>query len=61
MNLTLVSNLLEDQGAQPDPEHVAAAASTLAALLKTAAERFARLPFEAEPSGFTAEQRSHVP
>ena len=61
MNLTLAANLLEDQGVQPDPKHVTAAASTLTGLLKTVAERFAKLPFEAEPSGFAAEQRSHVP
>ena len=61
MNLIHIKNLLEDQGLRPDPTHAAAAASTVTSLLKTTAQRFSKLPLEAEPSGFQAEQRRSAP
>jgi hypothetical protein len=61
MNLIYIKNLLEDQGLQPDPKHIAAAASSITSLLTTTAERFSKLPLEAEPSGFEAEQRCRAP
>lgn len=61
MNPTLVADLLKDQGVQPDPKHIAAAATGVTALLKAAAVRFSKLPLEAEPSGFQAEQRRAAP
>jgi hypothetical protein len=44
-----------------DPRHSAATAAIVTALLKATAERFARLPLEAEPSDFQAEQRRNAP
>jgi hypothetical protein len=41
------------------PDEVAAA--IVAALLKATAERFAKLPLEAEPADFPAEQRRNAP
>jgi hypothetical protein len=42
-----------------NPDEVAAA--SVSALLKAVAERFAKLPLEAEPSDFQAEQRRNAP
>jgi hypothetical protein len=61
MNLIQINNLLEDQGVRADPTHAAAAATTVTSLLKSTAERFSKLPLEAEPSGFQAEQRRVAP
>jgi hypothetical protein len=61
MNSIYIKNFLEDQGLQPDPKHIATAASSISSLLKTTAERFSKLPLEAEPSGFHAEQRRNAP
>ena len=61
MNPTQVKAALEEQGVQADPAHIAAAVSTVNALLKATAEPFAALPLEAEPSGFQAEQRRTAP
>ena len=57
MNPNHAKVLLEQQGLQADPAHAAAAAFTVTSLLKGTAERFSKLPLEAEPSGFQAEQR----
>jgi hypothetical protein len=62
MNPTLVADLLKDQGVQAaDPKHIAAAATGVTSLLKATAERFSKLPLEAEPSGFQTEQRRAAP
>jgi CO/xanthine dehydrogenase Mo-binding subunit len=61
MNPSQVKALLEAQGAQAEPIHLAAAAAIVTALLKATAERFAKLPLEAEPSDFQAEQRRNAP
>ena len=61
MNLNCIKNLLEDQGLQPDPTHLAAAATTVTSLLRGTMERSSKLPLEAEPSGFQAEQRRAAP
>jgi hypothetical protein len=53
--------LLEAQGVRADPAHVAATAVLVTALLEGTAGRFGRLPLEAEPSGFQAEQRRQAP
>jgi hypothetical protein len=44
-----------------DPAHAQAAVALVSALLEATAERFARLPLEAEPSDFQAEQRRRAP
>jgi hypothetical protein len=61
MNASLVKAFLEQAQVGGEPAHVAAAAATLDAVLKATAERFSRLPLEAEPSGFQAEQRRAAP
>jgi hypothetical protein len=61
MNSNLVNDFLEEQGVHLNPTHAAAAASTITSLLNTTAERFAKLPLEAEPSGFQAELRRSAP
>jgi hypothetical protein len=52
---------IADQGAKADPVHLAAAAAGLTALIGGTAERFARLPLEAEPAAFQAELRRSAP
>ena len=61
MNPNSLRTVLETQAVEPDPAHVAAAVSTVNAMLKATAERFAALPLEAEPSAFQAEQRRSAP
>jgi hypothetical protein len=61
MNLKHIKDLLEDHGLRPDPKHVAAVASAVTALLTATSERFSKLPLEAEPSAFQAEQRRPAP
>jgi hypothetical protein len=56
-----VQALLDAQGVRADGAHIAATAVLLTALLEGTAERFGRLPLEAEPSGFPAEQRRRAP
>lgn len=57
MNPDAIRTLLETHGVVADSAHVAAAVSTVNAMLKATADHFAALPLEAEPSGFQAEQR----
>jgi hypothetical protein len=61
MNPNQVKAVLEEQGVQADPIHIDATAATVSALLKGTAERSVKLPLEAEPSGFQAEQRRSAP
>jgi uncharacterized protein len=61
MNPNQVKAVLEEQGVQADPMHIEATAATVSALLKGTAERFAKLPLEAEPAAFAAEQRRSAP
>jgi hypothetical protein len=61
MNPTLIADLLKEQGVQADPKHISAAATGVTSLIKATAERFSKLPLEAEPSGFPAEQRRTAP
>jgi hypothetical protein len=61
VNPDSVRTLLEIQGVEAGPAHVDAAVSALDSMLKATAERFSRLPLEAEPSGFQAEQRKIAP
>ena len=61
MNPDELKILLQEQGVRAEAAHLAAAAVTVAALLKGTAERFAELPLEAEPADFRAEQRRHAP
>jgi hypothetical protein len=60
MNPSQVKAVLEGQGVQASPVHNEAAASISTSFLETTAERFSKLPLEAEPSGFQAEQRRHA-
>jgi len=57
VNPDAIRTLLEIQGVEASPVHVDAAVSTIDAMLRATANRFAALPLEAEPSGFQAEQR----
>ena len=61
MNPTLAKTLIEEHGVQPSPAHVEATASILATLFKTTAERFGKLPLEAEPAAYILEQRRQAP
>lgn len=61
MNPTLAKTLIEEQGVQPSPTHVEATASILDSLFKTTAERFGKLPLEAEPGLYVLEQRRQAP
>ncbi|HXJ51902.1 MAG TPA: hypothetical protein VNH16_10945 [Burkholderiales bacterium] len=61
MNPTLAKTLIEEHGVQPSPTHVEATANILTSLFKTTAQPFARLPLEAEPAGYLAEQRREAP
>jgi hypothetical protein len=61
MTLNHIKNLFEEHGVQADPIHIEATAATVSALLKGTAERFAKLPLEAEPAAFAAEQRRSAP
>ena len=56
-----VKRMFDAQGIDASTVHVDAAAATVGALVKATAERFARLPLEAEPSGFQAELRRNAP
>jgi hypothetical protein len=47
---------LEEHRIRADAVHIQATAATVTALVKNTAERFAKLPLEAEPPGFAAEQ-----
>ena len=61
MSPNSIKTLLETQGVEAEPAHVAAAVSTVNAMLKATADAFAALPLEAEPSAFQAEQRRRTP
>lgn len=61
MNFDQAESLLDEQGVQADPTHIAAAATTLTALFRTTAECFGKLPLETEPSAFAAELRRNAP
>jgi hypothetical protein len=61
MNSTYVKAVLEEQGVSADPVHVAGTAAGVSALLRSSASSFAKLPLEAEPSHFQAEQRRSAP
>lgn len=61
MNPTLAKTLIEEHGVQPSPTHVEATANILTSLCKTTAQAFARLPLEAEPAAYLAEQRREAP
>jgi hypothetical protein len=56
-----VRHIFALQGVHGDPAHIAAAASGVRTLLEGTAERFARLPLEAEPANFVAEERAKAP
>jgi hypothetical protein len=56
-----VRSIFEAQGVHASTVHVDAAAATIGALVEATAERFARLPLEAEPAGFQAELRHNAP
>lgn len=53
--------LLEEQGVRADAADLAATAVLVTALLQGTAGGFAKLPLEAEPAGFQAEQRRNAP
>jgi hypothetical protein len=59
--MSYIKDLLEEQGLRGDPKHVSVASSGVTALLKATADRFSKLPLEAEPSAFPAEQRRGAP
>ena len=61
MTPSQVKALLEARDLQADPVHAAAASLGVSALLNSTAERFAKLPLEAEPAAFQAEQRRRAP
>ena len=61
MNPTLAKALIEEHGVQPSPTHVEATANILAAIFKTTAGPFARLPLEAEPGDYLLEQQRQAP
>jgi hypothetical protein len=61
MNANLIKAVMEAQGVKGDARHIEAAASALSAALQSTAERFSKLPLEAEPSAFTLEQRRVAP
>ena len=52
---------LAAQGIVTEPERAQKYAAVLSAVLKGAAPGYARLAFEEEPAGFTAEQRRNAP
>jgi hypothetical protein len=53
--------LLEEQGVRADGADLAATAVLVTALLQGTAGSFAKLPLEAEPAGFRAEQWRNAP
>jgi hypothetical protein len=57
----LAAALVSAQGVTPTPEGPAEDAKWARAVLERSAGAFARLAFEAEPSGFTAAQRRAAP
>ena len=52
---------LAAQGVATEPERAQKYAAVLSAVLDGAAPGYARLAFEEEPAGFTAEQRRNAP
>src|SRR5262249_572042 len=61
MNPTLAKTLIQDQAVQPSPTHGEATANIPPSPFKTPAHPLARLPLEAEPAGYLAEQRREAP
>ena len=57
----LAGALVSAQGVTPTPESAAADARFATLVLGNAAKAFAQIPFEAEPSGYTAALRKHAP
>jgi hypothetical protein len=53
--------MLAAQGVVTEPARAQKYAALLSAVLKGAAPGYARLAFEEEPAGFTAEQRRNAP